>query len=66
MISRENSAYARADFNHAVPCGRYDGSATAIFLRLDGSWRPAVDAVAYPCPVACIPRPVQAELGVCP
>lgn len=37
MISRENSAYARADFNHAVPCGRYDGSATAIFLRLDGS-----------------------------
>ncbi len=46
MISRENSAYARADFNRAVPCGRYDGSATAIFHRVGGSWRPAVDAVA--------------------
>ena len=66
MISRENSAYARADFNRAVPCGRYDGFATAIFHRADGSWRPAVDAVAYPCPVAGIPRSVQAELGVCP
>jgi hypothetical protein len=66
MISRENSTYARADFNRAVPCGRYDGSATAIFHRVDGSWRRAVDAVAYRCPVAGIPRPVQAELGVCP
>ena len=66
MISRQNPAYARADFNRAVPCGRYDGSATAIFHRVGGSWRPAVDAVTYPCPVAGIPRPVQAELGVCP
>ena len=34
--SRGNPAYARADFNRAVPCGRYDGSATAIFHRVGG------------------------------
>jgi hypothetical protein len=65
-FDRRDAAYARADFNHAAPCGRYDGSATAIFHRVGGSWRMAVDALAYSCPVARIPRAVQPKLGVCP
>ena len=65
-IAQTNHAYARADFDHRSPCGRYDGYATAVFHRVDGSWRPVIDALGYSCPVADVPRPVQAELGVCP
>ena len=57
--------YARADFNRAVPCGRYDGIATAIFHRADGVWRPALVAATYSCPVRSLPRAVQVQLGVC-
>jgi hypothetical protein len=57
--------YARADFNRASPCGRYDGIATAIFHRADGVWRPALVAATYSCPVRSLPRAVQVQLGVC-
>jgi hypothetical protein len=58
--------YARADFNHVSPCGRFTGYSTAIFLRVMGAWRPVLEAVGYVCPVASLPVHVQAELGVCP
>jgi hypothetical protein len=57
--------YARADFNRASPCGRYDGIATAIFHRAEGVWRPALVAAEYSCPVRSLPRAVQVGLGVC-
>ena len=60
-----NPTYARADFNRASPCGRYDGMATAIFHRADGMWRPALVAAEYSCPVRSLPRAVQVQLGVC-
>jgi hypothetical protein len=65
-IAGQDAGYARVDFNRAAPCGRYDGYATALFHRVDGSWRRVIDALGYSCPVAEVPRPVQAELAVCP
>ncbi len=58
--------YARADFNHMSPCGRFTGYSTAIFRRVMGAWRPVLRAVGYVCPVASLPVDVQTELGVCP
>ena len=58
--------YARADFNHRRRCGQYTGDPTAIFHYAHGAWRPALDAVAYQCPVSAIPAAVQTELDVCP
>ena len=59
-------AYARADYNHGSPCGRFDGNVTAIFHRVDsGSWRPVLIATIYSCPVARLSNVVQTELGVC-
>jgi hypothetical protein len=65
-ISSVDPAFARADFNHASPCGRYAGYPTAIFHVVQGSWRPVVVAVSYPCPAKGIPAAVQAQLAVCP
>jgi hypothetical protein len=65
-IAPDDSAYARADFNRAVPCGRYAGYATAIFHRVRGVWRPVLDSLHYSCPAAGVPRALQADLGVCP
>jgi hypothetical protein len=64
-IAASDSAFARADFNHGSPCGRY-GDPTAIFHVVDGAWRPVLEAVTYPCPAVGIPAAVQRELGVCP
>lgn len=58
--------YARADFDHMSPCGRFAGYSTAIFLRVMGVWRPVLEAVDYTCPVASLPVDVQAELSACP
>jgi hypothetical protein len=58
-------AYARADFNHLRPCGRYTGYPTAIFHYQSGAWRSVLDAVSYSCPVGSLPAVVQTELGVC-
>ncbi len=58
--------YARADFNHMSPCGRFTGYSTAIFLRVMGAWRPVLEAVDYACPVTSLPVDAQTELGVCP
>lgn len=65
-ISSIDPAFARADFNHASPCGRYAGYPTAIFHVIHGGWRPVLEAVSYPCPATGIPRAVQAQLAVCP
>jgi hypothetical protein len=64
-ILATDQAYARADFNHLRPCGRFTGYSTAIFHRVMGAWRPVLDAAAYVCPVASLPVNVQTELGVC-
>jgi hypothetical protein len=58
--------YARADFNHMSPCGRFTGYSTAIFLRVMGAWRPVLEAIGYVCPVTTLPVDMQTELGVCP
>ena len=65
-IAGSDPTYARADFDRTTPCGRYDGYATAIFHRVERRWRPVLNALSYTCPVASLPGPVQAELGVCP
>jgi len=57
--------YARADFNHLSPCGRYTWYPTAIFHYASGRWRTVLDAVNYVCPVASLPPSVQTQLGVC-
>jgi hypothetical protein len=64
-ILASDQAYARADFNHLRPCGRFTGYSTAIFHRVMGAWRPVLDAAGYVCPVASLPVDVQTELGVC-
>ena len=64
-ILATDQAYARADFNHLRPCGRFTGYSTAIFHRVLGAWRPVLDAAGYVCPVASLPVNVQTELGVC-
>jgi hypothetical protein len=58
--------YARADFNHTSPCGRFTGYSTAIFLRVMGVWRPVLDVTGYVCPVTSLPTDVQTQLSVCP
>ena len=65
-IAPDDPAYARADFNRAVPCGRYAGYATAIFHRVRGAWLPVLYSLHYSCPAAGVPPALQAELGVCP
>jgi hypothetical protein len=65
-IASSDHAFARADFNHASPCGQYAGYPTAIFHVVRGSWRPVLEAVSYPCPATGIPPAVQRELSVCP
>jgi hypothetical protein len=65
-IASSDHAFARADFNHGSPCGRYAGDPTAIFHVVDGAWRPVLEAVSYPCPAVGIPPAVQRELEVCP
>jgi hypothetical protein len=65
-ISTRDPAYARADFDHATPCGRYDGPVTAILERLDGAWRRVFVNVNFSCPVVALPVVVQEQLDVCP
>jgi hypothetical protein len=64
-IAADDPAYARADFNRARPCGRFDVYVTSIFHRIAGAWRLALAATQYHCPVAALPARVQTELGVC-
>ncbi len=64
-ISTHDPAYARADFDHASPCGRYDGPVTAILERVDGAWRRVFVNVNYSCPVVALPVVVQEQLDVC-
>lgn len=65
-IAPGHRSYARADYNRVSACGRYDGTVTAIFHRVDGEWRPVLDATGYACPIASMSRAVAAELDVCP
>jgi hypothetical protein len=58
-------AYARADFDHRSPCGRYTGDPTAIFHRARGAWRAVLETSAYFCPVASLPSAVSFALAVC-
>jgi hypothetical protein len=58
-------SYARADFNHANPCGRYTGYPTAVFHYASGGWRPVLVVSSYLCPVSSLPVAVQTALDVC-
>jgi hypothetical protein len=60
-----NRTYARADFNHLNPCGRYTGDPTAIFHYVSGRWRPVLNTMSYGCPVGSLPTAVQTALDVC-
>lgn len=64
-IDEADPTYARADFNHASPCGRYDGYVTAIFHWVDDAWRPVLDATGYSCPTPSLSTAVQTALDVC-
>jgi hypothetical protein len=64
-ILTSNPTYARADFNHRSPCGRYAGYATAVFHYVAHAWRPALEALGYRCPVRTLPVVVQTQLDVC-
>ncbi len=57
--------YARAEFDHALPCRRYAGYDTAIFHRVHGVWRVVASGARYRCPLPGVPLRVQAALGVC-
>jgi hypothetical protein len=65
-IATRDPAYARADFGPGTQCGRFHLYVTAIFRRVDGAWRRALISVGYSCPVASLPKAVQAQLAVCP
>jgi hypothetical protein len=65
-VAPGHRSYARADYNRVSACGRYDGTVTAIFHRVDGEWRPVLDVTGYSCPIASLSRAVAAELDVCP
>ena len=64
-VPPSHPSYARADFNHGEPCGRYTGFTTAILHRVNGAWHVVLDATSYSCPLPAIPLAVQAALGVC-
>ena len=64
-IPLHDPRFARADFDRALQCGQFTGDPTAIFKRVQGWWRPLLDAVAYSCPVRSMPPRVQTELAVC-
>ena len=64
-ILSTDHTYARADFNHLTPCGRYTGYPTAIFHYHLGRWRSVLDVIAYVCPVDWLPAEVQTGLNVC-
>jgi hypothetical protein len=65
-ISQADPTYARADLGHTGTCWRYQGDVTAVFHRVDGAWRALLRGGSYSCPVASLPRAVQADLAVCP
>jgi hypothetical protein len=64
-IAPHDPRFARADFDHIVPCGSYTGYTTAIFGRVHGAWVPLLEATSFSCPVRSLPEQVQVELGVC-
>jgi hypothetical protein len=66
VVSTVDPTYARADLDRRRPCGRYGWSVTAIFHRAGGTWRRALYASSYGCPVRVLPQAVQRELLVCP
>jgi hypothetical protein len=61
----DHDAYARAWLDRASPCWRYGAYVTAIFHRVDGTWRIVLDTATYSCPVRSLPTVVQAQLSVC-
>ena len=52
-IAPADPSYARVVYNRVGPCGRNNGTITAMYHRADGEWLPVLDAKGYACPVAC-------------
>ena len=65
-IAPADPSYARVVYNRVSACRRNDGTITAIYHRVDGDWRPVLDAKAYACPIASRSRALASEPGVCP
>jgi hypothetical protein len=64
-IAPADPAYAAARLNRASPCWRYGVYATAIFHRVAGVWRMALETSGMSCASASIPAVVRAQLGLC-
>lgn len=64
-IAASDPAYASARLDRASPCWRYGVYVTAIFHRVKGVWRLALQASSSSCPVTSLPAAVQAQLAVC-
>lgn len=64
-ISQADPAYASARLDRASPCWRYGAYVTAIFSRVRGEWRLALEARSGTCPPLALPPAVQAQLAVC-
>ncbi len=65
-IAPADPSYARVVYNRVSACGRNDGTITAIYHRVDGDWRPVLDAKGNACPIASRSRALASEPGVCP
>lgn len=64
-ISARKQAYASAHLDRASPCWRYGVYVTAIFHRVHGMWRLALEAASSSCPAVALPAVVLAQLAVC-
>jgi hypothetical protein len=64
-IVASDPAYASARLDRASPCWRYGVYLTAIFHRVDGVWRLALEADSSSCPTVSLPPVVRAQLAVC-
>jgi hypothetical protein len=52
-IAPADPSYARVVYNRVGPCGRHNGTISAMYHRADGEWLPVLNAKGYACPVAC-------------
>jgi hypothetical protein len=64
-IAPADPAYAAVRLNRASPCWRYGAYVTAVFHRVAGAWRMALETSGARCAAASIPAVVRAQLGLC-
>jgi hypothetical protein len=57
--------YVAARSDRESPCWRYGVYITAIFHRVDGVWRLALEERGAACPPRSLPSAVRAQIAVC-